>query len=81
VLELARDRTSGAYPYLVTPDYVASAREILGGDRQIAVLLDVIPEADPARAREIAREGGMRFLAWASATTTSPGCQTASSTA
>jgi probable F420-dependent oxidoreductase len=62
MLELARDRTSGAYPYLVTPDYVASAREILGGDRQLAVLLDVIPEADPARAREIAREGGMRFL-------------------
>jgi probable F420-dependent oxidoreductase len=62
MLELARDRASGAYPYLVTPDYVASAREILGGERQLAVLLDVIPEADPARAREIAREGGMRFL-------------------
>ncbi len=62
MLELARDRTAGAYPYLVTPDYVASAREILGGDRQLAVLLDVIPEADPARAREMAREGGMRFL-------------------
>jgi probable F420-dependent oxidoreductase len=62
MLELARDRTSGAYPYLVTPDYVASAREILGGERQLAVLLDVIPEADPTRAREIAREGGMRFL-------------------
>lgn len=62
MLELARDRASGAYPYLVTPDYVASAREILGGERQLAVLLDVIPEADPTRAREIAREGGMRFL-------------------
>jgi probable F420-dependent oxidoreductase len=62
MLELARDRASGAYPYLVTPDYVASAREILGDERQLAVLLDVIPEADPARAREIARDGGMRFL-------------------
>jgi probable F420-dependent oxidoreductase len=62
MLELARDRASGAYPYLVTPDYVASAREILGGERQLAVLLDVIPEADPARAREIARAGGMGFL-------------------
>jgi probable F420-dependent oxidoreductase len=62
MLELARDRSSGAYPYLVTPDYVASAREILGGERQLAVLLDVIPEADPTRAREFAREGGMRFL-------------------
>jgi probable F420-dependent oxidoreductase len=62
MLELARDRASGAYPYLVTPDYVASAREILGGERQLAVLLDVIPEADPTRAREIAREGGIGFL-------------------
>jgi probable F420-dependent oxidoreductase len=62
MLELARDRASGAYPFLVTPDYVASAREILGDDGQLAVLLDVIPESDPAQAREIAREGGMRFL-------------------
>jgi probable F420-dependent oxidoreductase len=62
MLELARDRASGAYPYLVTPEYVASAREILGGEPQLAVLLDVIPESDPARARELAREGGMRFL-------------------
>jgi probable F420-dependent oxidoreductase len=63
MLELARDRASGAYPYLVTPDYVASAREILGGERQLAVLLNVIPEREPDRAREIARDSGMRFLA------------------
>jgi probable F420-dependent oxidoreductase len=62
MLELARDRASGAYPYLVTPDYVASARKILGDERQLAVLLDVIPEAEPVRAREIARDGGMGFL-------------------
>jgi probable F420-dependent oxidoreductase len=62
MLELARDRAAGAYPYLVTPDYVASAREILGGERQLAVLLDVIPETDPTRAREIARDGGIGFL-------------------
>jgi probable F420-dependent oxidoreductase len=63
MLELARDRADGAYPYLVTTDYVASARKILGDDRQLAVLLDVIPESDPAPARDIARDGGMRFLA------------------
>jgi probable F420-dependent oxidoreductase len=62
MLELARDRASGAYPYLVTPEYVASARTILGAEPQLAVLLDVIPEADPARAREIARDTGMRFV-------------------
>ncbi|WP_345603466.1 LLM class flavin-dependent oxidoreductase [Pseudonocardia adelaidensis] len=92
MLELARDRTAGAYPYLVTPDYVASARNILGGERQLAVLVDVIPEVDPARAREVARDGGCgssppspvtppTCVAWASTTTTSPGCRTGSSTA
>jgi probable F420-dependent oxidoreductase len=62
MLELARDRASGAYPYLVTPDYVASAKEILGGERQLAVLLNVVPEADPGRAREIVRGGSLAFL-------------------
>jgi probable F420-dependent oxidoreductase len=63
MLELARDRASGAYPYLVTPDWVASARKILGDEPQLAVLLDVIPEPDPARAREIVRAGSTGFLA------------------
>lgn len=62
MLELARDRASGAYPYLVTPDYVASAREILGAAPQLAVLLNVVPETDPGRAREAVRGGSLRFL-------------------
>ncbi|SFW77396.1 TIGR03620 family F420-dependent LLM class oxidoreductase [Amycolatopsis australiensis] len=63
MLELARDRASGAYPYLVTTDYVASAREILGADRQLAVLLSVVPETDVARVREHVRGGSLPFLA------------------
>ncbi|OLT14237.1 LLM class F420-dependent oxidoreductase [Pseudonocardia sp. CNS-139] len=63
MLELARDRAAGAYPYLVTTDYVASAREILGPDRQLAVLVNVVPEADPATARAAVRNGSLRFLA------------------
>jgi probable F420-dependent oxidoreductase len=63
MLELARDRASGAYPYLVTTDYVASAREILGSGTQLAVLLNVVPEPDAAAAREIVRGGSLRFLA------------------
>jgi probable F420-dependent oxidoreductase len=63
MLELARDRASGAYPYLVTPDWVASARKRLGDEPQLAVLLDVIPESDPARARETVRAGSIGFLA------------------
>jgi probable F420-dependent oxidoreductase len=62
MLELARDRAAGAYPYLVTPDYVASARSIIGPDKRLPVLLVVNPEADPATAREIARGGSLRFL-------------------
>jgi hypothetical protein len=91
MLELAPDRASGAYPYLVTPDCVASAREILGAEPQLAVLLDVVPETDPGRAREIVRGGSLQFLAtlpatpptsaaWASSTTTSRACRTGSST-
>ncbi|WIV56528.1 TIGR03620 family F420-dependent LLM class oxidoreductase [Amycolatopsis nalaikhensis] len=63
MLELARDRAAGAYPYLVTTDYVASAREILGTGRQLVVLLSVVPEPDAATARERARGGSLGFLA------------------
>ena len=63
MLELSRDRASGAYPFLVTTDYVASAREILGAGKQLVVLLSVVAEADAGVARERAREGSLRFLA------------------
>jgi probable F420-dependent oxidoreductase len=63
MLELARDRASGAYPYLVTTDYVASAREILGADRQLAVLIPVVAETDVTRVREVVRGGSLKFLA------------------
>lgn len=59
MLALARDRTAGAYPYLVTTDYVASAREILGPDTWLAVLVTVVAEADPTQAREIVRGGSL----------------------
>jgi probable F420-dependent oxidoreductase len=59
MLALARDRTAGAYPYLVTTDYVASARNILGPDTWLVVLVNVVAEADPGRAREIVRRGSL----------------------
>ena len=62
MLELARDRASGAYPYLVTPDYIASAREILGAGKQLAVLLNVVAETDATAARDAVRGAGLRFL-------------------
>ncbi|GAB2998495.1 TIGR03620 family F420-dependent LLM class oxidoreductase [Amycolatopsis acidiphila] len=63
MLQLARDRAFAAYPFLVTPDYVASARELVGPDTRLAVLLSVVAEADPVPAREAVRGGSLRFLA------------------
>lgn len=56
MLELARDRTAGAHPYLVSPEHTATAREILGPDRLLAPEQGVVLETDPSRAREIARK-------------------------
>lgn len=56
MLELSRDRTSGAHPYLVTPEHTARAREILGPGKLLAPEQGVILESDPVKAREAARE-------------------------
>jgi probable F420-dependent oxidoreductase len=62
MLALARDRASGAYPFLVTPSYVTDARAALDADRLLAVLLMVMPVTD----RELARKAAavpLDFLA------------------
>lgn len=56
MLQLARDRSSGAVPVLVTPEYAATARATLGEDRTLAVQLMVVLETDPDRARALARQ-------------------------
>jgi probable F420-dependent oxidoreductase len=55
MLELARDRTAGAHPYLVTPEHTAKARAILGPDALLAPEQGVVVETDPAIARAKAR--------------------------
>ncbi|MEV6103218.1 LLM class F420-dependent oxidoreductase [Streptomyces sp. NPDC051940] len=55
MLELARDRAAGAHPYLVTPEYVAEAREILGEGPLLAPELKVVLAADLGEARATAR--------------------------
>jgi probable F420-dependent oxidoreductase len=55
MLELARDRTAGAHPYLVTPEHTATARETLGSHALLAPEQGVVLETDPARARDFAR--------------------------
>lgn len=61
MLELSRDRTLGAHPYLVTPEHTASARAILGPDALLAPEQGVILETDPATARALAREALVHY--------------------
>ncbi len=56
MLELARDRTTGAHPYLVTPEHTATARDILGPGKLLAPEQGVILESDSAKARDLARQ-------------------------
>jgi probable F420-dependent oxidoreductase len=55
MLELARTRTAGTHPYLVTPELTAKAREGIGPDKLVASEQGVVLETDPITAREIAR--------------------------
>ncbi len=55
MLELARTRSAGTHPYLVTPEHTQRAREAIGPDALVACEQAVVLETDPARAREIAR--------------------------
>jgi probable F420-dependent oxidoreductase len=66
MLQLARDRAAGAFPFLVTPDYTAKARSQLGDDTALVVGQFVAVESDPHRARALAR-GPLRFLTTAPA--------------
>ncbi|HVT68802.1 MAG TPA: LLM class F420-dependent oxidoreductase [Trebonia sp.] len=55
VLRLARDRTAGAHPYLITPEHTRQAREILGPGKLLAPEQRVVLEADPEAARAVGR--------------------------
>lgn len=60
-LEIARERAAGAVLLLVTPDYIRTARRILGDQSTLVISQLVAVEADADRAREAAR-GPLRFL-------------------
>jgi probable F420-dependent oxidoreductase len=62
MLELARDRSSGAHPYFVPVEHTSYAREIIGPDRLLATEQAVVLETDPSRARELARAHLSRYL-------------------
>jgi probable F420-dependent oxidoreductase len=56
MLALARDRSAGAHPYLVTPEHSSTARHILGPTPVLAPEQAVVVNDDPASARRIARD-------------------------
>jgi probable F420-dependent oxidoreductase len=55
LLRLARDRSAGAHPYLVTPEHTVQARAILGAGALLAPEQKVVLETDPDAAHAIGR--------------------------
>lgn len=55
MMDLARDRTAGAHPYLVPPEHTALARERMGPQALIATEQGAIFDVDPSSARAKAR--------------------------
>jgi probable F420-dependent oxidoreductase len=62
MLELARTRTAGTHPYLVTPELTAAARAGVGPDGLVASEQGVVLETDPTAARAIARQHLKTYL-------------------
>jgi probable F420-dependent oxidoreductase len=62
MLELARDRSAGAHPYLVTPDHTATARAVLGEGPLLATEVMVVLDDDAEKARAVARQHLSRYM-------------------
>jgi probable F420-dependent oxidoreductase len=62
VLRLAAERTAGAHPYLVTPEFTRQARTILGAGL-LATEQRVALSSDPAKARAAGRASLKNYLA------------------
>ena len=63
MLALAAERADGAHPYLITPDHTAQARAILGPGKLLCPEQKVLLQADPVKARAVARKAIRRYLA------------------
>lgn len=55
VLELARDRSAGAHPYLTTPEHTRRAREILGAGKLLVPEHKIVVDTDADAARALGR--------------------------
>lgn len=63
MLELARTRTAGTHPYLVTPELTAKARAGIGPDGLVASEQGVVLDTNPTSARATARLHLKTYLA------------------
>jgi len=61
MLELSRDLTAGAHPYLVSPRHSATARQTLGPDALLAPEQGVVMTRDPDVARQAARTALLHY--------------------
>jgi probable F420-dependent oxidoreductase len=62
MLEVAATQANGAHPYFTTAEHTATARSVMGPDPLLAPEQMVVLEADPVRARQIARTGMAVYL-------------------
>ncbi|HLN16539.1 MAG TPA: LLM class F420-dependent oxidoreductase [Acidimicrobiales bacterium] len=62
MLELAKERSAGAHPYLTTPEHTAFARSVLGPDKVLAPEQKVVLTDSPTMARGIARQALSIYL-------------------
>ncbi|MGH7762939.1 MAG: TIGR03620 family F420-dependent LLM class oxidoreductase [Candidatus Dormibacteraceae bacterium] len=62
MLHLARERSGGAHPYFVPVAHTAVARKVLGPTALLATEQAVVVDADPDRARTVARQHVSRYL-------------------
>jgi probable F420-dependent oxidoreductase len=62
MLALAGERTAGTHTYFVTVDHTRFARERLGPGRLVAPELACVVDADPVRAKAVARDYAKLYL-------------------
>ena len=63
MLEIARERCGGAFPYHMPPEHTERARSILGSGARLVVEQCVVLDTDPGSARDRAREHLAMYLA------------------
>ena len=62
VLQLSKERSAGAHPYLTTPEHTAQARQLIGPTVYLAPEHKVVLTTDAHQAREIGRQTVGRYL-------------------